>query len=167
MPIVSFLYTNEYKYTYYSKIYSYMYFKPFYSYIYFYYSLYHYIDQKVLNSSFMFKKNTLTKGVAGLKESLEVVRYIHDKNYSQNYIKCNNIFLSNARKDVSTDFGFLTAEEKPILKYVAPMTYLCPEGRLTEAGLTPIDRQKWDIWTVGMLAFEMFTVSSDRTIKTH
>lgn len=44
-----------------------------------------------------------------------------------------------------------------LVRYGAPFIYRCPEGRMTESGLTELDGKKLDVWCIGTLAIEIFT----------
>lgn len=121
------------------------------------------LQQKVSQPSFLSDKNSLNKTVSFLKQIVDAVAYMHDQGLSHNDLKCDNILISDSGTAVVADFGFLTPAVNLIHKYGTPFIYRCPEARLTECGLTPIDGMKLDSWTVGMLAFEMFTKMSHLT----
>ena len=65
--------------------------------------------------------------------------------------------ISEDKIAVLTDFGFLISSEKPVQQCGAPLEYHCHEGRMTEQGFPEVNGKKFDIWSMGTLAFEIFT----------
>lgn len=81
--------------------------------------------------------------------------YLHDKNLSHLDIKCNNVLISEGKNAVLADFGFVTSNEKPVHRYGAPRLYRCLKGCVTEYGYPELDGKKFDVWSLGTLAFEV------------
>lgn len=84
------------------------------------------LEQKVFESYFTSDKYTLKQVVNWLKQILDAIVYIHDEGFSHNYIKFNNILISDTGKAIVADFGFLTPAENHIKKSFTPMIYRCP-----------------------------------------
>ena len=115
------------------------------------------LDKEIFNASFIEDKHALSRSTTMLKQILAAVNYLHQRNLSHLDIKSNNILISKERNAVLTDFGFLSTCETPVQRYGLPLFYRCPEGWMTEQGFREVDGKKFDMWSIGLLTFEMFT----------
>ena len=72
-------------------------------------------------------------------------------------MKMNNILLSDAGMPIITDFGSLTHTEAGTSNYVSPFIYRPPEAFVKDGNRVIVDGFKYDVYTFGLLAAEIFT----------
>lgn len=95
-----------------------------------------------------------------LRDVVNGLNYLHDLNLCHLDMKLSNILIKYNGCACITDFGFTCSALEPVNTYASPVRYRPPEAQRTVDGRAPVNGQKYDIWTLGILALEMFTRQS-------
>ena len=98
------------------------------------------------------------RALSWLEDVLNSLAYLHQQNLCHLDIKPCNILIDDTDSAVISDLGSLTYTEGGVNTYTAPLIYCPPEAVKLENGQkTIVNGFKFDIYTIGVLAIEIFT----------
>lgn len=76
------------------------------------------LEEVVLKSSLLTEKNAFDEAVVWSKQILSAIGYLHEKSLCHLDVKGNNILLTEDKRAIVADFGFLSSTEKPVQRLV-------------------------------------------------
>lgn len=76
------------------------------------------LEEVVLKSSLLAEKNAFDKAIVWKEQILSAIVYLHQKDLCHLDLKLNNVLLTEDKRAVVADFGFLSSTEKPVQKLV-------------------------------------------------
>ena len=103
-------------------------------------------------------ENGLTRALRWLTGILEGVSYLHQQSLCHLDLKDSNVLINDSDVAVITDFGSLTRSYSGVDTYVSPLICRPPEAWQAPDNIkTTVDGYKYDMYTIGILATELFT----------
>lgn len=113
----------------------------------------------ILESSILHNEiNGFERALAWLGGVLNGVLYLHKEKLCHLDLKLPNVLINDLNMAVVTDFGSLTRTDAAANRYASPFIYRPPEAPLLKNGKRiVVDGFKYDIYTIGALATELFT----------
>lgn len=116
------------------------------------------LDDILENSELHKEINGLERALAWFAGILNGVLYLHKGKMCHLDIKLQNVLINDLDMAVITDFGSLTRTDVAANRYASPFMYRPPEAPILKNGKRiVVDGFKYDIFTVGILATELFT----------
>ena len=100
------------------------------------------------------------KSISCLQGIAKKVRYLHRQKLCYLDIKLSNILVNDIDKPVLSDIGSLMYTDTGTDNYVSPFIFRPPEAHIKDGNRVVVDGFKYDLYTQGLLAIELFTKRS-------